>query len=118
MFWLIKQEFIVLLSFSKSLATKCASLNNEPCMSIPNVINLNLVEPNYCPFMIRQNTCNRICNAADDLSTKVCVPSKTKDVNVKVFNMIKRINEAKTLVKPISYECKCKFSSITCNSNQ
>ena len=33
MFWLIKQVFIVLLSFSESLATKCMSLNIEPCMT-------------------------------------------------------------------------------------
>ena len=32
MFSLIKQVFIVLLSFSESLATKCASLNDEPSM--------------------------------------------------------------------------------------
>ena len=32
MFSLIKQVFIVLLSFSSSLATKCLSLNEEPCM--------------------------------------------------------------------------------------
>ena len=38
-------------------------------------------------------------NDADDWSAKVFVPSKTKDVNTKVFNMITRINEAKTLVK-------------------
>ena len=32
MFWLLKQVFIVLLSFSGSLATKFVSLNNEPLM--------------------------------------------------------------------------------------
>ena len=46
------------------------------------------------------------------------VPSKTKDLNVKVFNLITRKNEVKTLVKHISCDCKCKFNSITCNSNQ
>ena len=30
MSWLIEQVFIGLLNFSKSLATKCVSLNNEP----------------------------------------------------------------------------------------
>ena len=30
---------------------------------------------------------------------KMCVPSKTKDVNVKVFNMITNKREAKTLKK-------------------
>ena len=46
--------------------------------------------------------CNRNFNAVDDLSTKICVPSETKKVNVKVFKMITRINEVKTLVK---YKC-------------
>ena len=46
------------------------------------------------------------------------VPSKIKDINVKVFNLISKKNEVKTLVKHISRDCKCKFNSITCNSNQ
>ena len=45
------------------------------------------------------------------------VPSKTKDVNVKVFH-IKRINKVKTLVKHISCDCKCKCGSTTCNLYQ
>ena len=48
---------------------------------------------------------------------RICVLSKTKDVNVKVFNMMARINEVKTMVKHISCACKCKFNS-TCYSNQ
>ena len=60
----------------------------------------------------------RSCNTVDDLSTKICVPNKTKSVNVKDFNMVTRIYEAKTLVKHISCDCKCKFNSATCNSNQ
>ena len=43
---------------------------------------------------------------------------KKKDINVKVFNMITNKNEAKTMAKHISYDCKCKFKSTTCNSNQ
>ena len=50
------------------------------------------------------------------LMTYICVPSKTKDV--KVCNMVTRINEAKTLVKHISYDCKCKLNSTTFNPNQ
>ena len=57
-------------------------------------------------------------NAINDLSTKIYVPGITKDVNVKVFNMITRRNEAKMLVKRISCDCKCKFNSSTSNSNQ
>ena len=43
---------------------------------------------------------------------------KTENLNLKVFNMIKGINEAKTLTKHISCEFKCKFDRKKCNSNQ
>ena len=55
MFSLIKQVFIVLLSFSSSLAhvakvsdqTKCLSLNDELYMARPTLINLNPIELKY-----------------------------------------------------------------------
>ena len=46
------------------------------------------------------------------------VMSETKEVNVKVFNMITRINEIKILMKHISCNFKRIFNSTTCNSNQ
>ena len=48
----------------------------------------------------------------------MCVPSKTKDINDKVFNTIAKKNEAKTMVKHISSDCKCKFNTAACDSNQ
>ena len=98
MFWLIKQVFLAFLSFSGSSATKCVSLSHEPCMARPTLIDLNPIGFNYYPFMISLDNSNGSYNV-DDLFTKICVPSKTKDVNVKVFNMISRIYEAKTLIK-------------------
>ena len=118
MFSLIKQVSIALLTFSGSLATKYMSLNNEPYMIGPLLIDLNPAELNYYPFMIGLDKCNGSCYAVDDLSTKICVPSEIKDVNVKLLNMTTRINEAKTLLKHISCDCKCKFDSTGCNSNQ
>ena len=47
MFRLLKQVFITLFGFSGSLATKCESLNNEPCMIRPTLINLSIIELNY-----------------------------------------------------------------------
>ena len=52
MFSLIKQVFIVLLSFSETLATKCLSLIDEPYMVRPTLTDLNPVELNYYPFLI------------------------------------------------------------------
>ena len=33
------------------------------------------------------------CDTLNDLSNKICVPNKTKDLNIIVFNMITEINE-------------------------
>ena len=115
MFGLIKQVFIVLLSFCKSLATKCLFLNDEPCMVRPTLIDMNHVELKYHPFMISLNECTRSCNV---LSTKMYTPKETKDINVKAFNMITNKNEAKAMTEYILCDCKCNFNSTTCNSNQ
>ena len=77
--------FIVLLSFSSSLTTKYLSLNDEPCMVRPTLIDLNSVELKYYPFIISLDKYTGSCNV---LSPKICVPKKTKGINVKPFNMI------------------------------
>ena len=97
---------------------KYVSSNNEIYITRATLIDLNSVQLNYYPFMIGLVIYDGSCNAFDDLSIKVCVPSKTKHVNVKAFNMTKRINETKTLVKHISCDCQCRSDSTTCNSNK
>ena len=49
---------------------------------------------------------------------KIYVSVSSKNVSVEPFNMIARTYEAKTLIKHISCECKCKFDSTTCDSVQ
>ena len=51
-FIIIKQVFVVLLSFSESLETKYVSLNKEANMIRPLLIDLNPIKLNYYPFMI------------------------------------------------------------------
>ena len=61
MFSLIKQVFIVLLSFSGSLAlsqTKCPFLNDEPCMVRPTLTDLNPVGLKCYPFIISSDKCS------------------------------------------------------------
>ena len=67
---------------------------------------------------LKLGRCFGSCNTLNDLSNKVCVPNKTEDLNLSVFNMIIRINESKTLTKHVSCECKCKFDGRNCNSDQ
>ena len=60
--------FIVLLSFSESLATKCLFLNEQQYMVRPTIFDMNPVELKYYSFMISLNKCTGGCNV---LSTKI-----------------------------------------------
>ena len=106
------------MNFSGVLTIECVSLTNELCMIRPAFIDLNPVELNCYPFMISLDNCSGSCNSVDDLSTKICVLSETRDMNIEVFNMITNENEAKTMAKNISCDCKCNLNSTTFNSNQ
>ena len=44
---------------------------------------------------------NGSCKTIDDVLSRRCVPNKTNDVDLNVFNMITRINESKKLKKHI-----------------
>ena len=103
MFSLIKQVFVVLLSFSESLSTKCLFLNDEPCMVRPALIDMNPIELKNYPFMISLNKCTGSYNV---LSPKICIPKETKDIYVKALNKITNKNEAKAMTEHISCDCK------------
>ena len=83
MFGLIKKIFIVLLSN----------------MTQPILINLHpnkySQEFHYYPFAVKLGRCVESWNTLNGLYNKVCVPNKTEDLNLNVFNMIKGINESK-----------------------
>ena len=61
---------------------------------------------------------NESCNNLNEVSGKICVPNKTKDINLNVFNLITRITESKTLTTHTSCKCKCQFDGKKCNSYQ
>ena len=124
MFELIKKIFTGLLTglVNGSNHTKCVSLSNQKCMTQPTLINLHRNEYSekfhYYPFAVELYRCVGSFNIQNDLSNKVCIPNKTEDLNLSVFNVISGINEPKTLTKHISHECKCRFDGRKCNSDQ
>ena len=99
MFGLIKKIFIELLTglVNGSNHTKCVSLSNQKCMIQPTLINLHPNEYSqefpYYPFLVKLDRCVGSCNTLNDLSNKVCIPNKTEDLNLSVFNLITGINE-------------------------
>ena len=81
--------------------------SNQKCMIQPPFINLhpnvNLSQKlDSYTFAIKLDRCVRSCNILNDFSTKVCIPNKTEDLNLTVFNKITGINESKTSTKHMS----------------
>ena len=91
-------------------------------MTQPTLINLhpneNSQKFHYYPFAVKFDKCVGNCNTLNDLSNKICVPNKTEDLNLSVFNMNTGINESKTSIKHLSFKCKCRFDGIERNSDQ
>ena len=72
-------------------------------MTQPILINLHSNEYSqefhYYPFAAKLGRCIGSCNILNDLSNILCVPNKTEDLNLSIFNMITERNESKTLTK-------------------
>ena len=87
--------FIRLLTgiVSDSNHTKFTPLCNQKCMTQPTLINLHpndySQELHYCRFAINLDRYVGSYNTFKDLSNKVCVPNKTEDLNLSLFNMIR-----------------------------
>ena len=90
---------------SASNHTKCVLVSNEKCEIQPTFVNLHPNEYSqtfhYYPFTIKLDKYVGSCNTLNDLPKKVCVPNKTEDLNLIVFNIITGINESKTLVNGV-----------------
>ena len=108
MFRFIKKCFFVgSLFLSNLLSTtslSCISMSNQGCKARPEIINVNNNNPVFYPFSIKTSKCSGNCNNSNDPYAKICVPD-VKDLNIKVFNQMSRINETKNI--KWHETCKC-----------
>ena len=74
---------------------KCVSMSNQECKIRPEIININSNKPSFYPYSVQINKCSGSCNNINDPYTKLCVPDVVKNLNVKVFNLMLRINETR-----------------------
>ena len=94
MFVLIKKMFIGLLTslVNGSNHDKHVSLSNQKCMIQPTLINIHpneySQERHYYPSAAKLDKSVGSCNTLNDLPSKVCVPIKTEDSYIYVFEMI------------------------------
>ena len=50
-------------------------------------------------FTVNNNKCGRSCNTIDNPYSRARVPSKINNMNVKVYNLMSGVNEARCLVQ-------------------
>ena len=109
---------ISLFSILKLKTLECVSVINEKCMSRPKIIDLNKNEPVFYPLSIKVNKFSGDCNNINDPMAKLCVPNIVKDMNIKVFNLLARINETRKIIWHETCKCVCRLTSAICSDRQ
>ena len=123
MFGFIKKLFFVGLSVLSYLNPVSAiplsyiSMNNQECKVRPEIINADSNDPVFYPFSIKTSKCSGNCNNINDPYAKICVPDVVQDLNVKVFNLMSRTNEARHTKWHETCKCKCRLDAIVSNLN-
>ena len=86
---------ISLFSINKTKALGCVSVVNQKCMPRPKILNVNegIGEALFYPYKLLVNKCSGSCNTLDNPMSKICFPKTIKNVNMKVYNFLMRLNE-------------------------
>ena len=104
------------LSYVNSLER--ISMNNQECKARPKIIDVNNNEPVFYPNSIKVNKCSGSCNNISDPYAKLCVPDIIKNMNVKAFNLMSRINGTRQIIWHETCKSVCRLTSAVCNSRQ
>ena len=67
---------------------KCISMKNQESKVREEVINVNTNNPLFYPFSVKVNKCSGNCNNISDPYARLCLPNVTKNINLKVFNLM------------------------------
>ena len=111
---------ISLFSTLKMRALECVSVVNQKCVPRPKILNVNegIGEALFYPYNVLVNKCSGSCDTLDNPMSKICVPKIIKNVNMKVYNFLMRLNETRNVLWHESCKCVCRLNSSVCNSKQ
>ena len=111
---------ISLFSILKVGALECVSVVNQKCTPRPKVLNVNegIGEALFYLYNVLVNKCSGNCDTLDSPMSKICVPKIIKNVNMKVYNFLMRLNETRNVLWHESCKCVCRLNSSVCNSKQ
>ena len=112
MFKFIKYIFFTIMTFISCHALKCVSMNNQECKIRPEIINFNSNKPSFYSYSILVNKCSGSSNNINDPYAKLCVPDVVENINIKVFNLMSRTNEARHIEWRETCKCRCRLNSL------
>ena len=97
---------------------ECISMSNQECKERPKIADVNNNEPVFYPYSIKVNKCNGNGNNINDPYAKLCFLDIIKIINVKAFNLMSRINEARQIMWHETCKCVFRLTSAVCNTRQ
>ena len=111
---------ISLFNTLKVGALECVSVVNKKCMPRPKILNVNegIGEALFYPYNVLVNKCTGSYDTLDNPMSKICVPKIIKNVNMKVYNFLMRLNETRNVLWHESCKYVCRLNSSVCNSKQ
>ena len=92
-------------------------IKNQECKVRPEIVNVNSNEPMFFPFSIKTSKCCGSCNNINNPYVKFCISNVVKNLNIKVFNLLSRINETRHIEWHKTCKCKCRIDGSACNNN-
>ena len=107
MFKFIKKIFFTEMTFLCCNALKCVSMNNQESKIRPQITNIDSNEPSFYPYYILASKGSESCNNFNDPYANLCVLVVIENMNIKVFNLVSKTNEARHI--EWHETCKCKF---------
>ena len=98
-FRLIKKVFFLGLTILSNFtnALDCLSMKNSECKVRPEIISINSNNPMFYHFSIKMNKCDGNCNNINDPYARIWVPDIVKKLNIKVFNLMSRTKETRSV---------------------
>ena len=111
---------ISLFSILKVKTLECLSVTDQKCIPRPKILNGSegIGEALFYSYTVLVNKCSGSCNTLDDPMAKLCVLNIIKNVNMKVYNFLMRLNETRNVLWHESCKCVCQLNSSVCNSKQ
>ena len=111
---------ISLFGIIKIKALECVSVVNQKCMPKPKILDVNegIGEALFYLCNVLVNKCSGSCDTLDDAMARLFVLNIIKNVNIKVYNFLMRLNEARNVLWHESCKFVCRLNSSVCSNKQ